>query len=346
MSYPPFPDNVPTHPLFIIDYELIQARDELELDRLWEAGTKLGFWYLRNHGVDKEVNDMFDMGVDIMALPLEEKMKFEQGDDGMSFGYKAVGANAVDAIGQLDTVECINIAKDDALAWPEVARREYPKVVNVHMKSSIAPFIRKSLEVNHTILDIFNQRLGLPPGELLRRHRMEEFSGSEARVIRNAASQDTHRPAIGSHTDFGTLSFLHNRLGGLQVLVPGTETWQYVKPIPGHAVCNVGDALAIFSGGILRSNVHRVLPPPGEQSKCERWSLVYFTRPGNSVLLNALLNESSLIADAITKRPEKNFKTVTTSYEWFSRRIKYQRIKNRKGPETWMASRGTEEMGT
>lgn len=29
---------------------------------------------------------MFDMGVDMMALPLEEKMKFEQGDDGMSFG--------------------------------------------------------------------------------------------------------------------------------------------------------------------------------------------------------------------------------------------------------------------
>lgn len=24
-------------------------------------------------------------------------------------------------------------------------------------------------------------------------------------------------------------SFLHNRLGGLQVMVPGTETWQYVK---------------------------------------------------------------------------------------------------------------------
>jgi hypothetical protein len=24
-------------------------------------------------------------------------------------------------------------------------------------------------------------------------------------------------------------SFLHNRLGGLQVLVPGTEEWKYVK---------------------------------------------------------------------------------------------------------------------
>lgn len=29
---------------------------------------------------------MFDMGVETMNMPMSEKMKFEQGDDGMSFG--------------------------------------------------------------------------------------------------------------------------------------------------------------------------------------------------------------------------------------------------------------------
>ena len=29
---------------------------------------------------------MFDMGAETMDLPLEEKMKYEQGDEGMSFG--------------------------------------------------------------------------------------------------------------------------------------------------------------------------------------------------------------------------------------------------------------------
>lgn len=33
-----------------------------------------------------EVNGMFDMGAETMALPLEQKMLFEQGDDGASFG--------------------------------------------------------------------------------------------------------------------------------------------------------------------------------------------------------------------------------------------------------------------
>ena len=41
---------------------------------------------LKNHGVDDEVDLMFEMGAETMKLPLGEKMKFEQGDDGVSFG--------------------------------------------------------------------------------------------------------------------------------------------------------------------------------------------------------------------------------------------------------------------
>lgn len=42
--FPPFPDDVATHPLFVIDYDLLRARDSQEVNRLWEAATKLGFW--------------------------------------------------------------------------------------------------------------------------------------------------------------------------------------------------------------------------------------------------------------------------------------------------------------
>ena len=128
-------------------------------------------------------------------------------------------------------------------------------------------------------------------------------------------------------------SFLHNRLGGLQVLPPGSESWQYVK------VC--------FYAWNLRSNLHRVLydillilsalihvailrPPPLPQAGIDRYSLVYFTRPGNSIILRALVDESLLIAEAVSRSPEKNYETGATALEWFSRRIKNQRIKNRK----------------
>ena len=43
-TIPPFPDDVPTVPLLVINYQLIKAGDTDEIDRLWKAATELGFW--------------------------------------------------------------------------------------------------------------------------------------------------------------------------------------------------------------------------------------------------------------------------------------------------------------
>lgn len=43
-TFPSFPDDVPVHPLIVVDYELLKANDEVECERLWKAATELGFW--------------------------------------------------------------------------------------------------------------------------------------------------------------------------------------------------------------------------------------------------------------------------------------------------------------
>ncbi|KAF8621734.1 hypothetical protein AX15_007534 [Amanita polypyramis BW_CC] len=344
MIVAPFPDDVPTLPTegLVFDFELLKARDKAEVDRFWDASKKLGFFYLKNHGV-VGVDAMYDtVGVDSMALPVEEKLKFDQGNDGQSFGYKGAGHWVVDASGKPDTVEFLNISKDDIAAWPGIVHRTYPGPVNDNMESIVIPFVRTSMELNNGILEVFNDLLGLPTGALSKMHTADEHSGTEIRFVRNPVNPNTDQVAIGAHTDFGTISYLHHRMGGLQTLRPGLETWEYVKPIPGHVVVTIGDTLSILSGGIVRSNIHRILPAPGEQAKHERWSLVYLVRPGNSTHLNALVNESSIIAESVAKHPENNFQTEETSEEWFRRRVKLRRIANRKGPETWYESKGTE----
>lgn len=102
-SYPPlpFPEDLECHPLLVVDYELIKARSNDEISKLFKACTSLGFFYLKNHGVDPE--PVFHMGEETFALPADELMKFEQGDTGMSAGYKAAGLNNVDSAGNLDT---------------------------------------------------------------------------------------------------------------------------------------------------------------------------------------------------------------------------------------------------
>ena len=44
VTIPAFPNDIPTHPLLIVDYDLIKASDEDEIDKLWKAATELGFW--------------------------------------------------------------------------------------------------------------------------------------------------------------------------------------------------------------------------------------------------------------------------------------------------------------
>ena len=41
---PPFPEDVVTHPLVVVDYLKVKAGDQEEIDKLYGAATGLGFW--------------------------------------------------------------------------------------------------------------------------------------------------------------------------------------------------------------------------------------------------------------------------------------------------------------
>lgn len=167
------------------------------------------------------------------------------------------------------------------------------------------------------LLDTLNAQLHLPPGTLEDLHRITEPSGDHVRFTHNAPNEpfDEARARKGEHTDFGSMTILFNWLGGLQIRTPDTDTWVYVKPIPGSCVVNLGDALVKFTAGLLRSNVHRVVPPPANQTHIPRTSLVFFTRPEDRVVLKRL--KGGLI-DAQPQRPEDN--EEITSAEWIFQR--------------------------
>jgi len=156
----------------------------------------------------------------------------------------------------------------------------------------------------------------LPLGTLASLHRISERSGDHVRFNQTAAQPFNEEAARqGEHTDFGTLTILFNWLGGLQIRLPETGEWVYVKPVPGSAVVNLGDALVKFTAGLLRSNVHRVVPCPGPQAGLTRNSLVYFSRPEDAVVLRRL--KGGLI-DA-QPQPEQS-EPEMTSQEWILRR--------------------------
>uniref|UniRef100_A0A8H7XU77 Fe2OG dioxygenase domain-containing protein n=1 Tax=Psilocybe cubensis TaxID=181762 RepID=A0A8H7XU77_PSICU len=341
-NYPPFPTDgtVAVQDLLVVDYKLLKEGDQEQANILWEAATKWGFC-LKNQEAESFVEPMFKMGQETLSLPFEEKMKYWQGNKGASFGYRAAGATYVDVDGSTDASEFINISKDDAMAYPRVVHKVYPETVNAYMKDTVRPFIETCINESRVIMKVFNEKLGLPEGTLLDLHDHTKPCISETRCIKVPAAPKDTKIALGQHTDFGSLSFLANRLGGLQVLISDNEgeQWKYVKPIEGHFICNIGDTLSILSGGILKSCTHRVLPPPGPQAGHERWSLVYFLRPTNDVYLEALVSRSSLIAEAVRNAPDKaNAFPEMTAAQWFVKKQSQHRTDKDKGVESLLAS--------
>lgn len=345
MAAPDFPEDVPTQDLIVIDFQKVLENDAAEEDLLWKAATECGFWYMKNHGAENLVEPMFETGRQTLALPMDEKMKYWQGNQGDSFGYKAAGATFSDFNGNTDVAEFLNISKNDALAYPTVVNRSYPQTVQANMESAVRPFIQQCVDVCETLLRVFEKKLDLKNGELAERHRVENKSICESRCIKVAPTPERTATALGAHTDFGSLSVLFNKLGGLQVLSPDTkDDWKFVKPLPGHAICNIGDTLDVLTGGILRSSYHRVQPPPGAQANFERWSLVYFFRPSDDVEVAPLSDESAAIAEA-AKRPSRlptpleKLKGITAS-QWFKNRQSMWRTDSEKGIQSYLATGG------
>lgn len=190
----------------------------------------------------------------------------------------------------------MQVPRNDLLGITTADSHPAPNVLK-RSRLTFQSMMRKSHSIATLILDLINTSLGLPESTLTNLHRIDAPSGDLVRLIK-APPQPAgdRRIALPEHTDYGSVTLVFNRLGGLQVFSPpGTDAqWLYVKPLPGHAIVNIGDAMVKFINGLLRSNLHRIVSPPGEQANFTRYSLLYFCRPDNDVLLRRLEGSSRI----------------------------------------------------
>jgi isopenicillin N synthase-like dioxygenase len=85
----------------------------------------------------------------------------------------------------------------------------------------------------------------------------------------------------GGHTDLGGITLLFRQpIVALQVYNSRKE-WKWVKPMPGHIVVNICDALSAMTGGYFRSTIHRVHTPPADQAHLDRTGVLLLSRYEN-----------------------------------------------------------------
>lgn len=192
-------------------------------------------------------------------------------------------------------------------------------------RQALQTMMTMSHSISMLILRLLNDSLGFPLETLGDLHRFDVPSGDLIRIIKAPPQpKDNRGVTLPAHTDYGSVTVLFNRLGGLQVLPPGQTEWMYVRPMPGHAIINIGDALVKFTNGALRSNFHRIVSPPGAQAEFTRFSMLYFCRPNDDVVLRPL--EGS---DRIPEMDEQELSEMEqiTSKEWILRRALGRRAK-------------------
>ncbi|KAF2469328.1 Clavaminate synthase-like protein [Lindgomyces ingoldianus] len=359
---PPFPDTVPTAPLLRISLQRLLEHDCEEEERCWKACCDLGFFYLDLRTKDsagdvngeallQDADQLFEVMKEFFDLDINEKVKYDFADQESYFGYKGYGAGIVDSKGTRDRNEFYNISKDDILAL--TPKLPAPDILNSHY-ALYTSYINSSHSICRVILSLLSTHLPLLPssiqnGGLPALHNLHSISGDQIRFVKAPPQKQDLAVALGEHTDFGSVTVLFNRLGGLQVRLPDyidaippastdkaggldvnntlcANGWAYVRPLPGHCIVNLGDALVKFSNARLRSNIHRVVAPPKEQGGVTRYSLVYFCRPEDDVKLGCLVEGG-----------EEQEEECVTAKEWILRRAL-----GRRRIDEWEKSGGTE----
>ena len=343
-NLPPFPDDVPVAPLLRISLAKLISNDTAEIARFAAACEELGFFYLDLTSPDgpdpiiSDANALFSVSQALYDLPLDEKQKYDFAAKNSYFGYKGAGAAIVNKAGDLDRNEFYNVSKDDILGLSDPLPA--PDVISRN-RDLFKSFITRSHHIVLLLLDLLNAHLELPRDTLRNLHRLEARSGDQVRMVKALPQPaDDRRTSLGEHTDFGSVTILFNRLGGLQILPPGENaSWCYVKPLSNHCIVNLGDAMVKFTNGLLRSNIHRVVSPPGVQGDHTRYSLVYFNRPENDVILRRLEGSAK-----IPKLAEGTKEEQIKSQDWILRRAMGHRvaIQGEKVASNWEATRGTE----
>ena len=121
------------------------------------------------------------------------------------------------------------------------------------------------------VIERLAEQIEVPFSAFEKLHDPSKESGTIIRVNHNLpqASHAERQASLPGHTDTSSITVLFARTGGLRILpieAPQNDpdAWMWVKPEPGCAILNFGEAMVQWTGGILHSSFHRVLHAPGD----------------------------------------------------------------------------------
>ncbi|GEQ66549.1 hypothetical protein JCM33374_g212 [Metschnikowia sp. JCM 33374] len=317
------------NPLKIVDITDVNENTAAEL---LKAATSQGFLFVEGHGFSaKEVAEIFALSKDFFQLPSDYKQKYLI--DESNHGYTNYGGENLDPSKQKvgDPKEALNVCslnfetgkssrKIPAWFLEEPSREEL-------LRSTILKLYKLSIK----ILQILALGLQIEDTNVkgidwfTSKYDPEKASGTTFRLLHYPGQKSLNPESTiraGAHTDYGsmTLLFQQENQEGLEIYSPVSNKWEPVPYVPTNhykfktqappIIVNIADQLSYWTGGLLKSTIHRVkFPAKAQVSGKDRYSIVFFSHPNDTTLLEPV--PSALIRDIKHRGANKDTVPIT-----------------------------------
>ncbi|EGG10714.1 uncharacterized protein MELLADRAFT_115467 [Melampsora larici-populina 98AG31] len=271
-----------------------------------EACTSTGFFYLTGHGIPTHLfSDVLNATRSfLLNATEEEKESLSIASNDFARGYQRKGLNITQ--GKADWHEALDLyapspfgneGKGKVLGgenrWPET-----PK----DFKELISQYIVTMIRLGEVMMRATGMGLGLEPDEVEDLVNLAKDSFWVMRCIGYPPLPHTHDGvSCGAHKDYGCYTFLYadSTRGALQVFRRGAQTrsteslteeegeagvWVNADPIEGALVVNIGEMWEIWTNGVYKATLHRVI----HKGQNYRVSIPFFYEPAFNAYISPL----------------------------------------------------------
>lgn len=256
-----------------------------------------GFFYISGHGVSPAVLRTLDEASRaFFRLPDAVKMKIAMAKAGRAWrGFFPVGGELTS--GRPDLKEGVYFGTDLPADDPRVRAGVPMHGTNLWpddlpaLRAPVLAYMDQTTRAAHAVMRGVALSLGLDSDYFSRTYTADP--AVLFRIFHYPPARDVDGEwGVGEHTDYGLLTLLaQDECGGLQV--KARDGWIDAPPIPDTLVCNIGDMLDRLTGGVYRSNPHRVRNTSGR----DRLSFPLFFDPSFDAMIEPLPAHARPAAD-------------------------------------------------
>ncbi|KAK0439805.1 hypothetical protein EV421DRAFT_824592 [Armillaria borealis] len=291
-----------------------EARRREVAAKIHNACVDYGFFYLdiSSYVDPREPEELTTLARQFFSLPQEEKDKIALKNEDQARGYARLKENVTN--GKADNHEGIDwyrpVEKPDKTK-PLWGENQWPTVPTFREKYE--NWVDKMKALGLIVMGAMADGLGMTSEEREDLCRQVDDSFWVMRAIGYPSLPNDHDGfSCGAHKDYGCLTFLYTdpTPAALQVFThnvdvgsdvsdlpaeQGTQagSWISADPIPGCVVCNIGEMWEIWTNGLYKSTLHRVV----HRSKNYRVSIPFFFEPNFNARIEPLAAALRIQAD-------------------------------------------------